>query len=193
MSQAARKEFFSPEEYLALERESETRHEYLDGEIFALAGASRPHNRIASNLVVALSNRLAGRECDVYSSDLRVQVEATGLFTYPDVVVTCGEERFADEHLDTLLNPLLIVEILSASTEAYDRGKKFEHYQQIGSLREFVLVSQDERRVERFLRQDGSWRYEMFGSGTVRGAEMELESLGISLPFSEIYRRSGLT
>lgn len=176
-----------------MERSSEIRHEYYDGELFALAGASRSHNRIASNLVVALSSRLRGRDCDVYSNDLRVMVEATGLFTYPDVVVTCGGESFRDDERDTLTNPLVLVEILSPSTEAYDRGKKFEHYQRIPSLREFLLVRQDHARVEVFRRTaPDEWTYRVFEPSS-RDAEDEAEvpiaSLSVSLPFAEIYRR----
>ena len=192
MSQAVRQHRFEPDEYLAMERASETRHEFFDGEIFALAGVSRSHNRTASNLVVALSNRLAGRDCDVYSNDLRVLVEATGLFTYPDVVVTCGGEVFADGERDTLTNPLVLIEILSPSTEAYDRGKKFEHYQRIPSIREFVLVSQDQKRVEIFRRLNaGEWSYRVFEPGTTDDddGEIPLAAIDATIRFDEIYRR----
>src|SRR5215207_6350571 len=133
------KTLLSEEEYLAIERQAEFRSEYVAGEMFAMAGASRRHNRTVTNLVVALDNQLRARPCNVYSNDMRVKVQSTGLFTYPDVVVTCGEERFADGEMDVLLNPVVIVEVLSDSTEAYDRGKKFESYQSIESLKEYVL------------------------------------------------------
>ncbi|MEM7585613.1 MAG: Uma2 family endonuclease [Acidobacteriota bacterium] len=177
----------SPEEYLAIERQAEERSEYYRGEMFLLAGASRQHNRIATNLTSLLDRQLAGRDCDVYASDLRVLVDRTGLYTYPDLVVTCGPERFADEHRDVLLNPLLIIEILSASTEAHDRGRKFEHYQQIESLTEYLLVAQDSMRVEQYRKQESEWLYR-----EVRGGErvVELPVIDGKLPMSEIYRRA---
>ena len=153
------KTLITEEEYLAVERKADTKSEYYAGEMFALAGASRPHNRIVTNLVVALDSQLKNRPCNVYSSDMRVRV-SSGLYTYPDVVLTCGEEIFADPKNDTLLNPLLIIEVLSESTEAYDRGKKFEHYQRMESLAEFLLIAQQPYRAEQFTRQaDGTRLY----------------------------------
>ncbi len=134
--------------------------EYYAGEIFALSGASRQHNRIVSNLVIGLGIQIKERPCNVYSSDLRVRVDKTGLYTYPDVVVTCGDEIFSDDHNDILINPMVIVEVLSDSTEAYDRGERFKHYQQVESLIEYVLVAQDSCRVEQYIRQDNrTWLY----------------------------------
>jgi Uma2 family endonuclease len=154
------KTFLTEEEYLTVERQAEFRSEYFAGEMFAMAGASRRHNRIVTNLVVALDSQLRARPCNVYSNDMRVKAQNTGLFTYPDVVVTCGEERFADGANDVLLNPLVIIEVLSDSTEAYDRGKKFENYQSIESLKEYLLVSQNSQRVEQFVRQSSkNWIY----------------------------------
>lgn len=148
------------EEYLAIERRAEFRSEFHGGEMFAMAGASRRHNRIVTNLVSALDNQLRERPCNVYSNDLRVKIPNTGLFTYPDLVVTCGEEMFADDEQDILLNPLVIIEVLSDSTEAYDRGKKFEHYQSIESLSTYMLVSQSSARVEQYVRREGgAWLY----------------------------------
>ncbi|HKQ53986.1 MAG TPA: Uma2 family endonuclease, partial [Pyrinomonadaceae bacterium] len=144
--------------------------------MFALAGASRRHNRIVTNLVVALDGRLAARPCNVYSNDMRVKVQSTGLYTYPDVVVTCGEEIFASGENDVLLNPVVIAEVLSDSTEAYDRGKKFESYQGIESLKEYLLVSQNSRRVEQFVRQGGkNWIYSEVHEP---GETIELQSVG---------------
>jgi len=152
------KKRYTPEEYLALERQAEHKSQYYDGEIFAMAGASRRHNLIAMNIGSELRTRLRGRPCEVYGSDMRVKVSPTGLYTYPDVVVVCGEPRFEDDHEDTLLNPTLIVEVLSPSTEDYDRGRKFAHYRRIESLAEYVLVAQQEHHVERFRRQEtGEW------------------------------------
>jgi Uma2 family endonuclease len=148
------KTLLTENEYLAIERRAESRSEFYNGEMFALAAASRRHNMEVTNLVIALGTQLRYRPCNVYSNDMRVRVANTGLFTYPDVVVTCGEEEFADDEQDTLLNPLVNFEVLSDSTEAYDRGKTFEHYQSIESLSTYVLVAQDAPRIERYVRQD---------------------------------------
>src|SRR5437870_1310644 len=133
---------FSPEEYLALEREAEYKSEYVDGFIIAMSGTSRRHSLIAGNVFAAIHAAIRGRPCEVHTSDLRVKVTATGLYTYPDVVALCGEPRFEDEVLDTLLNPDVIVEVLSESTEAYDRGKKAARYRRLESLQEYVLIAQ---------------------------------------------------
>ncbi|HZF07917.1 MAG TPA: Uma2 family endonuclease [Thermoanaerobaculia bacterium] len=179
------KPYLTAEDYLAFERSAETRSEYVDGEMVAMAGASREHNLIVTNLLGELRSQLKGRPCELYPSDLRVRVPATGLYTYSDVVVVCGEPRFEDEHFDTLLNPSLVIEVLSASTEGYDRGKKFEHYRALDSLREYLLVSQDEPLVEQFVRQeDGAWR---FTATSGRDAVVHLPSLGCSLALAEIY------
>ncbi len=185
MSQPAKRKL-TPEEYLANERQAEERSEYYQGETFLLASASREHNRISTNVSSALDHLLGDRNCDVYTSDMRVLVDRTGLYTYPDVVVTCGEELFAGEGDEVLLNTLIIFEILSASTEAHDRGRKFEHYQQIESLAEYVLVAQDAVRVERFVKQGGDWLYtDVHGEDGV----LELSSIGCELSLVEIYRR----
>jgi Uma2 family endonuclease len=176
------------EEYLALERRAEFRSEFHRGETFVMAGASRQHNRIVTNLVTALDNQLRKRPCNVYSNDMRVKIPDTGLFTYPDLVVTCGEETFTDDEQDTLLDPLVIVEVLSESTEAYDRGKKFAYYQSIGSLATYVLVAQDSRRVEQYVRQqDGrAWTYtETHGAGAV----VEIEAITCDLKLEDVYAK----
>ncbi len=152
------KTYITPEEYLALERQAEHKNEYYDGEIFAMTGASRKHNLIALNIGADLHNQLKGRACEAYLNDMRVHIPATGLYTYPDVVVVCGEPQLEDEHLDTLLNPVLIVEVLSKSTARYDRTSKFSDYRSIPSFIEYLLVSQDEYRVEHNTKQtDGRW------------------------------------
>ncbi|MDX1654593.1 MAG: Uma2 family endonuclease, partial [Candidatus Competibacteraceae bacterium] len=133
----------SVEEYLALERRSELRHEYLDGAIYAMVGASPAHNLIVTNVVGELRQQLKRRPCRVYATDQRVRVRSTGLYTYPDLVVSCGGERFDERDQRTLLNPLLIVEVLSRSTESYDRGAKFEHYRRIPELQEYLLIDQE--------------------------------------------------
>ncbi len=185
MSEPAKRKL-TPEEYLASERGATERSEYYQGETFLLAGASRRHNRISTNISSALDRQLGDRDCDVYSSDMRVLVDPTGLYTYPDLVVTRGEERFADEQNEVLLNPLVIFEILSDSTEAYDRGRKFEHYQQINSLSEYLLVAQDAMRVERFLHRGSSWLYTDVSGGD---GVLELPSIDCTLSLADIYRR----
>src|ERR1700722_5245267 len=143
------------DEYLARERVSETKHELLNGVVVAMAGASPRHALITSNITVALGNALRSRPCLVLSSDQRVAVEATALCTYPDVTVVCERPRFDTKDAHTLLNPLVIVEVLSDSTEAYDRGAKFAHYRSVPSLAEYVLVAQSERKVEHYRRLEG--------------------------------------
>lgn len=175
----------SVEEYLEAERRAETKSEYLDGEVFAMSGGSRRHNLVMTNLIREVSQQLKNRPCEVYPSDLRVHIPATGLYTYPDLVVVCGEPRFEDQELDTLLNPTLIIEVLSPTTEAYDRGKKFEHYRTIESLAEYVLVSQDAPRIEQYVRQEGgSWL--LTATPGLEG-RMILPSVGCELALAEVY------
>jgi Uma2 family endonuclease len=153
------KSYLSTEEYLELDRSSDFRSEYIDGEMVAMAGGSWEHSLIIGNALAELKQQLRGGPCKVHASDLRVQA-ADGLRTYPDVVVVCGEPAFADAHRDTVTNPKLTLEVLSPSTESYDPGRKFESYRTIPSLEEYVLVAQDRPRVERFLRQpDRSWLF----------------------------------
>jgi len=152
------KQHYTPEEYLALERQAQCKSEYYAGEIFAMAGASRWHNLIVTNVVRELSLQLKGRPCTTYPSDMRVKISATGLYVYPDVTVVCGEAQFDDTQQDTLLNPTLIVEVLSDSTEAYDRGGKFAHYRKLDSLMAYVLITQTKPHIEHYVRQpDNRW------------------------------------
>jgi Uma2 family endonuclease len=175
----------TPEEYLEIERRAETRSEYLDGEMFAMAGASLEHSQIVSNLVGELRQQLKQRPCRVLPNDLRIHTPATGLYTYPDVVVVCGEPRLQDEHRDTLLNPTLIIEVLSPSTEAYDRGKKFEHYRSVESFVEYLLVAQDAPRVEQYVREpDGRW---LFSAVAGLEAAISLPAIQCELLLSEVY------
>jgi len=148
---------FSPEQYLTLERQSVHKSEFLSGEIFAIAGVSYTHNLIVANVLSELRSALRGSSCRAVANDQRVLIQATCLYTYPDVVVTCGEPHFNDDHLDTLLNPAIIVEVLSPSNEAYDRGEKFAHYRRLNSLSDYVLISQDKMRVEHFTREGERW------------------------------------
>jgi Uma2 family endonuclease len=150
----------SPEEYLAIERQAEYKSEYLNGVMYAMAGGTERHNLIAANVIMSVGIQLRNRPCRVYPSDLKVRIPNSTRFFYPDVSVVCGETKFADDKTDVILNPVLIVEVLSDSTAAYDRGKKFLSYQQIESLREYLLIAQDEFLVEHFVRQDNdSWLY----------------------------------
>lgn len=157
MSAVSKSPYVTPEEYLARERLSETKHEYFNGYVFAMSGVSRAHNVITVNTSAELRTQLKGTPCESYAMDMRVKVSTTGLYTYPDLVVVCGVPRFDDNHVDTLLNPQVLMEVLSPSTEAYDRGDKFAHYRRLESLQEFVLISQDRVRVEHFLRQGDQW------------------------------------
>jgi Uma2 family endonuclease len=177
---------YTPAEYLALERAAETKHEYLDGEISPMTGTSRPHNLITGNLYRLVSQDLLAGPCETYVGDMRVKVGRTGLYTYPDIVVACGPIEFEDTYIDTLLNPVAIIEVLSPSTEAYDRGRKFAQYRQLQSLREYILVSQDGMRVERFVRQGDLWiLLELTGPGAI----LSFESIPVSVTLADIYDR----
>jgi Uma2 family endonuclease len=181
------KPYLTIEDYLDLERKSEQRHEFLDGELLAISGGTFAHSRLQANLIVELSSLLRSRPCVVNTADMRVKCEATGLYTYPDVSVVCGEPKFETERRDTLLNPRLIVEVLSPSTEAYDRGAKFQHYRQVTSLQEYVLVSQSHVRVERFLRTaEGEWSLRQVDG---LDASIYLASLDVNLRLADLYHK----
>ena len=154
MAGPSRPRHYTPEEYLALERQAPYKSEYVAGQIAAMSGASRAHQPV---LFRVLSGQLLERPCEAHASDLRVKVSARGMYTYPDIVVVCGDAHFEDAAVDTLLNPTLIVEVLSPSTEAYDRGAKFGYYRQAPSLREYVLIAQDRMLVEQYVRADAGW------------------------------------
>jgi Uma2 family endonuclease len=176
------------EAYLAFERaQLDAKHEFLDGEIIAMAGASRQHNRIVTNLVVSLGTQLRGRPCDVYSSDMRVKIPATGLYTYPDVIALCHDPQFEDEAMDTLLNPTVIIEVLSPSTEAYDRGLKFAHYRSIEAVQIYILIAQDKPQIEIFRRQKNEdWLLSVVGG---LGARVSLDAIGCELALADVYER----
>ena len=155
---AAAQTYLTPEEYITLERktlpDSEIiRREYVNGEIFSMSGASRAHNLITGNISGELRNILKGGGCEVYANEMRVSTPITTSYFYPDVVVVCDEPRFEDDVFDTLLNPIILVEVLSLTTETYDRGEKFGHYRQLTSLQEYILVAQDKICVEHYRRQ----------------------------------------
>ena len=183
----APKPYFTPEEYLARERQAETKSEYFAGEIFAMAGATREHILCVVNLSRELSLQLLDRPCELYTNDMRVKVDETGLYTYPDLVVVCGEPQFEDAQVDTLLNPTLIIEVLSRTTEAYDRGKKFAQYRRLETLQEYLLVAQDQPWVERYLRQpDGQWLFSVTEELT---GLLPLPSISGELRLAEVYRK----
>jgi len=176
---------YTPEEYVALERQAQCKSEYYAGEICAMAGASRWHNLIVANVIGELRSQLKGRPCTTYPSDMRVKISPTGLYTYPDVTVVCGAAQFEDTQQDTLLNPTLIVEVLSDSTEAYDRGGKFAHYRKLPSLLEYVLIAQTKPHIEHYIRQpDNRWLLEEAESlhGTVH-----FPAIDCHLSLAEVY------
>ncbi len=176
--------YLTADEYLALERSSEERHEYLDGEMLAMTGGSWEHSLIISNLVAELKQRLRGGPCKVHASEMRIRVPS-GDCSYPDVVVVCGPPRFADERRDTVLNPTLLIEVLSPSTESYDRGRKSEGYRTLESLQEYVLAAQDRPSIERYLRQENGFWLLSDIAGLDRS--LPLASLGCELPLTVIY------
>jgi Uma2 family endonuclease len=179
--------FLTAQDYLVWERQQETRHEYLEGQVFAMTGASRAHNVLCMNLSASLHQQLRGKPCEIYANDMRVKVSETGMYTYPDLVAACGEPRFEDQAVDTLLNPVLIIEVLSDSTERYDRGAKFTHYRSVVSLREYLLVSQHESRVEHYVRQPGNhWLLTEYQEMQDR---IDLNSLDSYLSLAEVYER----
>jgi Uma2 family endonuclease len=184
------KRYFTPAEYLALERASPYKSEFYAGEIFALAGASRRHNLITTNVLATLHAQLCHRQCTVYLSNMRVKVSETGLYTYPDALVVCGRELFDDREQDTLLNPTVIFEVLSKSTENYDRGKKFKNYRTLESLQEYLLISQDSCHVEHYLRQDDSqW---LLSEADDRQSVIRLPSVDCVLALADVYDKVDL-
>lgn len=172
-------------EYLAFERESEVKHEFIDGHIYAMRGASEAHNLITGSTYAALYTQLRGRPCKVYPSDMKVRMH--GSYAYPDITVVCGEAQFKDDQRDILLNPTLIIEVLSPNTERYDRGLKFQHYRQLESLREYLLIAQDKPHIEHYVRlESGLWQL-----SDARGldATLDLTSIGGSLTLAEVYEQ----
>jgi Uma2 family endonuclease len=172
-------------EYLELERRAETKSEFFEGEMFAMSGGTPLHSQIATNLAAEFRNQLKGRNCVAYNSDLRLKAEVTGFITYPDLSVVCGPLQFAAGTDDTVVNPTVVVEVLSDSTEAYDRGRKFENYRQMPSLREYLLVSQKEPRIEQFVRQESDqW---LLRDAAGMNATLRLPSLKIEISLAEVF------
>ena len=179
--------YYSSEEYLALEEATDYKSEYYQGEIFAMSGASVNHNRIAGNVHAALNNAFDAKPCEAFMGDVRLLVKKNGLYTYPDVMVVCGQLEFAEGRTDTLNNPIVIVEVLSKSTQDYDRGAKFELYRAIETLQDYVLIDQARVHVEYFRKlEDGRWLLQEFNQ---LEAILRIEAVGVEIPLSRVYQR----
>lgn len=174
----------SPPEYLRRERIAEEKSEYVDGLVYAMSGASVPHNVIAANLMVVIGSAIRGGPCRPLSNDTKVRTPSSGMYAYPDMVVVCGERITEDDEQDVLLNPTVIIEVLSPSTEKWDRGGKFARYQSIPTLQDYFLVSQSEPRIERFSREDDGWK---LVSAEGVDAAIDLPSIKVRLDLSEVY------
>ncbi len=185
-SVAATDTYITPEVYIALERRAKVKSEYIHGEILAMSGASRAHNLITVDVTTELNIQSRSHGCEVYSGDMRVRTSRTGSYFYPDVVVVCDKPRFEDNVFDTLLNPTLVVEVLSPSTEVYDRGEKFAHYQELTSLREYILVSQDRIHVEHYRLMETQWVQKAFHAPE---DVLTLNAIECKLPLRDIYAR----
>ena len=185
MSSIAAQTYLTPEEYIAAERKATLKSEYLSGEIVAMSGASDTHNLITMNTSTALYNQLAERGCRVYASDMRVGISAGVSYFYPDIAVTCDKPRFEDDVFDTLINPQVIIEVLSDSTAGYDRGEKFGRYRQLESLQEYILISQDQVQVDHYLRQGKQWVLTEFS--TLEDV-LPLVSIEAELSLNQVYR-----
>ena len=181
--------YVTPEQYLAFERDAEAKHEYLDGRIYAMTGGSVNHARLIGNVHAELRAQLRGRPCEAFTSELKVRVEASGLHTYPDVSALCGKPELGGQCDEILLNPTVLVEVLSPSTERYDRGEKFVHYRQIPSLREYVLVWQDWMHVERFARDATDPTRWVLADASGPDGEFDLPSIGCFLRLRDVYER----
>ena len=186
MSSLAAQTTFTPEEYLALERKTTVKSEYLNGEIRAMSRVNFVHNFITVDIATELNIQSRGQDWEVYMSNMRVRTGPKGAYFYPDVVVLCGEPQVEDNVFDTLLNPILVVEVLSPSTEAFDKGEKFRHYQELASLREYILVSQDRVRVEHYRLAKTQWVQTEFHT---LADVLSLVSIACELPLQDIYRR----
>jgi Uma2 family endonuclease len=180
--------FYTPEEYLTFERASKTKHEYLNGQIHAMAGGSPPHNQICFNTTVAIGIQLKGTSCIGYTSDQKIRTDPMDLFSYPDLTVVCGKPLFHDKHKDVILNPTVIIEVLSPSTEEYDRKEKFSRYQDLRSLTDYILISQDRVCVEQFVRQKAKRRW-LYSIESDLETEIEIASIHCRLKLADIYDR----
>lgn len=190
VAQRQQTQYYTVDEYFALEERAECRSEFYKGEIFAMSGGSANHNRISGNVFASMRSALRGKPCEVFIADMRLHVKRRQLYTYPDVMAVCGKTEFAHRRNDTVTNPVLIVEVLSPSTENYDRGKKFEYYRTIETLREYVLIDQQRRYVERYQWVGlGRWELTSFDEAD---QVVPLTSLDIDLSLASIYERVDL-
>jgi Uma2 family endonuclease len=187
MSAVLAERLYSPEEYLALERAAETKSEYVDGYIYAMTGASRAHNLVTVNISLRLGNQLLNRPCEIYVADMRVKAATARSYRYPDITVVCGQPEFEDPRFDTLTNPTVLIEVLSPTTEASDRGRKFAEYQRIPSLREYLLVAQDLPRIERYARQAKGW---LLTVAEGLEAKVRLDAIDCALDLAEVYHKA---
>lgn len=186
MGLAQPKTWLSPEDYLAFEREAQTKHEYLDGEIYAMAGGSPQHNQIGFNATVALGSQIKGRNCRGYTADQKVRSDPQNMFSYPDITIVCGEPIFHDQHKDVVLNPTVIIEVLSPTTATFDRTEKFARYRTIQSLRDYLLISQDRPCIEHFVRQKGKRQW-MYNVETELTSSIWIESIKCELKLADVY------
>jgi len=182
-SAVKKSELMTEAEYLAFERAALEKHEFIDGHVYKMASATREHNLITGNVAAELRSQLRGKPCETYSNDMRVRIPRSGRFTYPDVVVVCGTPQFLDDEFDTLLNPLLIVEVLSHTTAKYDSIQKFRDYRSIESLAEYVLIAQDSRALDHFVKRNSIWTIQEVGE------QVELVTIACTLALDEIYER----
>jgi len=188
MSSQPHEVFYPYEQYVWLERSSNTKHEYLDGQIYAMGGGSPEHAALAAAIITSLGNQLAGTKCRTYSSDLRIRT-TSGLTTFPDVAVVCGVVEIDTTELQAVVNPTLLVEVLSPSTERFDKGAKFEHYRSIPTFNQYVLVSYRERSIEVRTREENVWNSVVIRDGEIA----DLSSIGAKLNVREIYDSAGIT
>lgn len=182
------KPYFTPAEYLAFERRSDVRHEYIDGQIYVMAGGSPPHNAICFNTTVAIGIQIRDTECQGYTSDQKIRTDPQDLFSYPDLTIVCGAPIFHDDHKDVILNPKVVIEVLSPTTETYDRDEKLTRYQNFKSLSDCILIAQDRPRVEHYVRQPGKRQW-LFTIEIELSAVIEIASINCRLRLSDIYDR----
>ncbi len=186
MSTLTAQTYLTPEEYLTWERKQPFKNEYHNGQIIAMSGASRAHNRITVDITIQLGNQLMNSECEVFASEMRVRTSPEISYFYPNIIVVCDEPRFEDDTFDTLLNPIVLIEVLLPSTAAFDRGEKFEYYKQLASLQEYILISQNSVRVEHYCRQETQWIHNTFQRPE---DVLSLVSIECEVPLRAIYRR----
>lgn len=186
MSTLTAQTYLTPEEYLTWERKQPFKNEYHNGQIIAMSGASRAHNSITVDVTIQLGNQLMNSGCEVFASEMRVRTSPTVSYFYPDIIVVCDEPSFEDDTFDTLLNPIVLIEVLSPSTAAFDRGEKFEYYKQLASLQEYILISQNSVRIEHYCRQETQWIHNTFQRPE---DVLLLPSIECEVPLRAIYRR----